>query len=78
MMPRCASPLTETPASAAAGTPRRLIWVAGEASRLSGSGETVTRPPTRALRLSAAGAQEAAPGRRRWRRAFACPRRGTG
>src|ERR1035437_9780169 len=39
----------------ARGTPRRLIWVWGEASRLPGSGETVTAPPSSAELLSVAG-----------------------
>src|SRR5207253_11411039 len=43
-------------ASAPAGTPRKLIWVRGEASRLPGSGETVTAPASRAELLSLAGA----------------------
>jgi hypothetical protein len=38
-----------------AGTPRRLICVRGEESRLPGSGETVTAPPSTAEVSSAAG-----------------------
>ena len=45
---RCGRPLREPTTLIAlrspAGTPRKLIWVCGEASRLPGSGETVTAP----------------------------------
>src|SRR5277367_4842776 len=41
-----------------AGTPRKLIWVAAEASLVPGPGETVTRAPASAAEtLSAAGTQ---------------------
>src|SRR5947209_2640119 len=36
------------PLSSRGGTPRKLIWACGEASRLPGSGETVTDPPSTA------------------------------
>src|SRR5438309_7636266 len=42
-------------ASSRAGTPRKLICVSGEASRLPGRGETVTDPAGRAESLSLAG-----------------------
>ena len=54
-------PRTETPESAAAGTPRKLTWVSADASRLPGSGETVTAPASSAERSSDAGAHEACP-----------------
>jgi arylsulfatase A-like enzyme len=44
--------------SSPAGTPCRLIWVCGAASRLPGSGETVTAPPRIAELLSVAGGHE--------------------
>jgi hypothetical protein len=50
-------PTTLTDASCAAGTPRKLICVCGEASRLPASGETVTDPPCRAELFNLAGAQ---------------------
>ncbi len=44
--------------SSAAGTPRKLIWVAVEASLTPGPGETVTRAPASAAEtLSAGGTQ---------------------
>ena len=41
-------PRTTRSESAGAGAPSRLIWVAAEASRLAGAGETVRRPPASA------------------------------
>src|SRR5437588_1428030 len=48
-------PVTLMCASSRAGTPRKLICVSGEASRLPGRGEIVTDPACRAESLSLAG-----------------------
>jgi hypothetical protein len=63
-------PRTQTPESAAAGTPRKLTWVSADASRLPGSGETVTAPASSAERSSDVGAHEACPA---LARAAGCP-----
>ena len=66
-------PRTTTPWISAAGGPSRLIWVVAEASRLSGSGETVRRPPaSEADTFSCGGTHCAAPPPER--AAFAPPR----
>jgi hypothetical protein len=41
-------PVTVTPDSSLAGTPKKLICVDGEASRAPGTGDTVTRSPASA------------------------------
>ncbi len=50
-----ALPTALTPAISRAGTPRRLICVCGVASRLPGTGETLTRPASSADPFSEAG-----------------------
>src|ERR1700690_3801041 len=55
-------PITSSSLSAEAGTPRKLIWVWGEASAGPGIGETVTAPSSGAEAPSACGLQAGAPG----------------